>query len=168
MGHSTRSIDEFIAILSSAGVEQVIDVRRFPESRRHPHFGSENLPASLASHGIGYLHAPDLGGRREASSGVEEVNGFWRNRSFRNYADYAMSQPFQRALRELLDAGSRRACAIMCAEAVWWRCHRRIITDYLIYHASEVIHLLGNGRASSARMTPAATPTDEGVLVYPA
>lgn len=110
---------------------------------------------------------PELGGRRPRSELPTDVNGFWRNESFHNYADYALSRPFHDALRELLSLGDRDTCAVMCAEAVWWRCHRRIITDYLLYHGADVVHLMGDGRTQAARLTDSATPAPGGGLVYP-
>lgn len=167
IGHSTRSSEELVGCLTAAHVTRVVDVRRFPGSRRHPHFQSEAMSRTLEQHGIAYVHAPELGGRRPRQQ-ADSDNGFWHNESFRNYADYAQTPPFQQALQELLALGSQDTCALLCAEAVWWRCHRRIIADYLLYHGAEVIHLMGEGRTSPAQMTKAAVPTEEGVLRYPA
>lgn len=166
IGHSTRSMPDFIGLLADAGITRLVDVRRFPHSRRHPQFDGESLAKALQPHAVAYHHLPDLGGRRKRSEGPHGPNGFWRHPSFRNYAGYAMTAPFQEALRDLLELGSRDTCAIMCAEAVWWRCHRRIIADYLIHHGSEVIHILGTGRTAVAEPTAAATAMGD-VLVYP-
>lgn len=167
IGHSTRSLPAFISLMVDAGISRVVDVRRFPHSRRHPQFDGEALAQALQPHAVGYLHVPDLGGRRKRTEGTNGQNEFWRHPSFRNYADYAMSPCFQQALEELLELGKSHTCAIMCAEAVWWRCHRRIIADYLIHHGAEVIHIVGEGRTSVAQLTSAAIPKGDGTLVYP-
>lgn len=168
IGHSTRSFAEFVDLLTGAQVSRLVDVRRFPHSRRHPQFDGETLADTLRPYGIGYCHAPDLGGRRGPAQGrAGHPNDFWRNRSFRNYADHAMGPSFQAALAALLDLAQRETCALMCAEALWWRCHRRIIADYLIHHGAEVIHIMGQGRPAVAELTHAAVPRDDGTLAYP-
>jgi uncharacterized protein (DUF488 family) len=167
IGHSTRSLDEFIAILRQAGVETLVDVRAIPRSRTNPQFNQDALPAALAAAGIRYVHVPELGGRRSRRKGdAPSPNDFWENASFRNYADYAMGAPFRAGLEKLRSMGQTSRCAIMCAEAVWWRCHRRIIADYLLNAGEEVIHLVGPGREEPAHMTPAAREIEPGVLVY--
>src|SRR4051812_11588665 len=125
VGHSTRSIEEFLAMLKSQRIEAVADVRRVPGSRRHPQFGQESLVASLAAAGIGYFHFGELGGRRPALPG--SPNTGWRNAAFQGYADYMMSEPFQAGFERLLELASKQRTAIMCAEALWWRCHRGLI-----------------------------------------
>lgn len=168
IGHSTRPVDGLIDLLAGNGVERVVDVRRFAASRRFPQYASEAVEASLHARGIGYIHCVALGGRRKRNPDIDpETNGYWTHRSFHNYADYAMTAPFQQALAWLLEASAAQRCAIMCSEAVWWRCHRRIITDYLLAHAREVRHILGAGRADEASMTPAARRREDGLLVYP-
>jgi uncharacterized protein (DUF488 family) len=123
---------------------------------------------ALQPFGLDYRPAPKLGGLRGRSPGVDEqTNAFWENRSFHNYADYALSDAFSDGLEWLLDESAARPCAIMCAEAVWWRCHRRIIADYLILHDRQAIHLMDGPRLDPARMTPGAVERD-GKLVYPA
>jgi uncharacterized protein (DUF488 family) len=167
IGHSTRSLDEFIAILRQAGIETLVDVRRVPRSRANPQFNEDALPAALAGFGIRYVHIPELGGLRSRRKGdAASPNDFWENASFRNYADYAMSESFRSGLERLRSLGEASRCAIMCAEAVWWRCHRRIIADYLLYSGEQVVHLLGSGRQEPAHMTPAAREREPGVLVY--
>lgn len=169
IGHSNRSLAEFTDILQQAGVGMVADVRRFPRSRNNPAFNNDSLPDDLERCEIGYRYFPDLGGRRNKSTDVSDtVNAFWRNRSFHNYADYAMSDQFARAFDELVELGQRHLVAIMCSEAVWWRCHRRIITDYLLLSGYEVIHLMGNGRQNPANPTQAAELTETTKVVYPA
>jgi uncharacterized protein (DUF488 family) len=168
IGHSTRSIDEFSALLREAEIELVVDVRTLPRSRRNPQFDSDVLPASLAEFGIGYTHMAELGGLRGHSPAVpSELNAFWKNESFHNYADYAMGSTFRSGLLMLQKAGRTHRCAVMCAEAVWWRCHRRIIADYLLAAGETVIHIMGRGRTEAARSTSAAVPGADGALVYP-
>lgn len=168
IGHSTRPIPEFVDLLRSAGVRIVIDVRTVPRSRTNPQFNFDVLPDELAPFQIGYGRIAELGGLRGRAPDVpQDVNAFWQNRSFHNYADYALSASFAAGLGALLERAAESPTAIMCAEAVWWRCHRRIIADYALLHARTVLHLMGGGRVEPARMTPAARERD-GRLVYPA
>ena len=167
IGHSTRPIDEFVRLLQTAGVTLVIDVRSIRRSRTNPQYNADILPGSLAELGIDYTPIAELGGRRSRQKSVlPEVNGYWRNRSFHNYADFAMSGEFATGLRRLLKLSEDRSCALMCAEAVWWRCHRRIIADYLLLHQRSVLHLMEKGRVEPASMTPAALIRGK-LLVYP-
>src|SRR5438093_5919793 len=129
IGHSTRSLSELVDLLQGAGVELLADVRAIPRSRTNPQFNLDTLPRELDAHGIGYSHFPELGGRRGRAR--HSPNDFWENDSFRNYADYAGTEAFRAGLDRLRTLGQNQCTAIMCAEAVWWRCHRRIITDYL-------------------------------------
>ncbi|MFP7572486.1 DUF488 family protein, partial [Marivita sp. S2033] len=157
IGHSNRAPQVVVDMLREAGVRLLVDVRSFPKSRSNPEFNDDRFPGMLAAHQIGYRHMLALGGRRPKQPGVDpEVNAFWRVRSFQNYADYAMGAEFQAAFRELLDLCAERPLALMCAEAVWWRCHRRIITDYLLLHGVAVTHLMAPGRMEAARPTEAA------------
>lgn len=168
VGHSTRTIEAFVKLLQTAGVECVVDVRSIPRSRTNPQYNRDSLPASLAPYGIDYACIAELGGLRGKSREVpEDVNGYWQNQSFHNYADYTHSDAFDKGFAQLLELGARRTCAIMCAEAVWWRCHRRIIADYLLQHGKTVYHLMGEDRIEPARLSEAATPTDSGKLIYP-
>ena len=169
IGHSTRSLDEFIALLRNAGVQRVVDVRAFPRSRSHPQFNGTTLPDALLSVHLSYEHVAALGGRRGKSSTIPpQVNGFWTHRSFHNYADYAMSPAFRAALGHLIALGHEYACAIMCSEAVWWRCHRRIIADYLMAQGEAVLHILGPGHVDAARLTLGAVVQPDGTVTYPA
>lgn len=169
IGHSTRPLDTFAGLLRQAEVSRVVDVRTIARSRTNPQYNSETLPGSLDAFGIGYEHIAALGGLRGHQRDVPEgVNGFWENRSFHNYADYAMGESFHAGFDLLRDLGHRERCAIMCAETLWWRCHRRIIADYLIAAGEEVFHILGPGQIKPAEMTPAARPSQSGALVYPA
>ncbi|WP_113912964.1 DUF488 family protein [Roseovarius dicentrarchi] len=169
VGHSNRSLEEFMDILQHAGVQMVVDVRSFPRSRTNPVFNTDTLPGDLAGRQIGYCHMPALGGRRKQQPEVADcVNALWRNQSFQNYADYALSDKFAEAFAELVRLGSARRVALMCSEAVWWRCHRRIITDYLLLNGHEVTHLMGNRREDAATPTPGATRAADETVHYPA
>jgi uncharacterized protein (DUF488 family) len=169
IGHSTRDIGEFVGLLRASQVRLVIDVRAIPRSRTNPQYNHETFPAALSDFEVGYEYIAELGGRRPLAKGVPlDVNGFWENQSFHNYADYAMGGSFHSGFIKLLELGRNRRCAVMCAEAVWWRCHRRIITDYLLGAGEPVFHILGPGAVNPASPTPAAIPDSSGVLTYPA
>ena len=166
IGHSTRTTDEFVQLLQTAGVARVIDVRSIRRSRTNPNYNDDILPQSLSEFGIGYTSIAELGGRRPRQKAVPpQLNAYWQNRSFHNYADYAMSDQFAIGLRQLLTLSEETPCALMCAEAVWWRCHRRIIADYLLLHGRVVLHLMGKGRVEPAAMTSAAS-AQGSVLIY--
>lgn len=168
IGHSTRPIEEFVALLRASKVTLVADVRTVPRSRTNPQYNRDALPATLEEFQIGYEHIAALGGLRGHKRDIPaEINGFWQNDSFHNYADYALGESFRAGLAHLRALGHRHTCAIMCAEAVWWRCHRRIITDYLIAAGETVFHILGRGHIEPARMTEAARAGASG-LTYPA
>jgi len=168
IGHSTRPIDEFVALLTTAEVKLVVDVRTVPRSRTNPQFNRDALPASLAAHGIAYEHFAALGGLRGKQPGVSpDVNAFWENASFHNYADYALVEEFRSGLEKLRALGHATRLTVMCAESLWWRCHRRIIADYLIAAGEEVFHILGPGHVEQARLTPEAQVEPDGRLTYP-
>lgn len=168
IGHSNRNLDEFIALLRAADITFVADIRTVPRSRTNPQFNKDTLPAALADHDIGYEHIAALGGLRgKTRSLAPDVNAFWTNASFHNYADYALSEPFHAGLEHLLKEGGKRRCTVMCSEAVWWRCHRRIVADYLIADGATVFHVMGHGRLEPARLTPGAVVRDDGTIVYP-
>ena len=167
IGHGTRSVAELAALLGANGVGRLIDVRTVPRSRTNPQFNKDAMPDSLAPFGIGYRHIAALGGLRGRATGVPpQVNAFWENQSFHNYADYATTPAFREGLEELLALGDGERCAIMCAETVWWRCHRRIITDYLLASGRDVFHIVGDEVPELAKITPNAV-ADGNVLVYP-
>ena len=168
VGHSTRTIEAFVELLRAGQVETVVDIRSIPRSRTNPQYNLDVLPEHLSGRQIGHMQIRELGGLRKKSLDVPpQVNGFWQNQSFHNYADYALTDEFEQGLDRLLDLGRTRRCAIMCSEAVWWRCHRRIVADYLLLRGRRVCHLMGEARAEPARMTRAARP-DGKKLVYPA
>ncbi|MGB3834043.1 MAG: DUF488 domain-containing protein [Mesorhizobium sp.] len=167
IGHSNRSLDEFVTMLRDAQVQTLIDVRSFPRSRTNPVFNIDSLPDDLAQVQIGYRHCPALGGRRRKQPDTDEsVNDFWRVQSFHNYADYALSDEFAAAFDELVELGRNQRLALMCSEAVWWRCHRRIITDYLLLNGYPVDHLMGIGHTDHATPTPGAKKTETGKVIY--
>ena len=168
IGHSNRSVEEFIELLAAPEVTRIVDVRAFPRSRTNPQFNTEALPVSLAEAGIDYVHLLELGGRRGRRPDTPSPNGFWTHRSFRNYADYALTDEFAAGLERLRQLGRERRCAIMCSEAVWWRCHRRLIADYLLEAGEQVLHILSLQRIDPASLTPGAVPTGDGHLLYPA
>jgi hypothetical protein len=168
IGHSTRTIAEFADLLREASVDLVVDVRSIPRSRTNPQFNRDTLPASLAPWQIGYEHIAALGGLRGTRGAAPSPNGYWQVMSFRNFADYALTPPFAAGLAQLRELGGRHRCAIMCAEAVWWRCHRRIIAEYLLAAGEEVFHILGSGHLDAATLTPGAVVQRDGTVVYPA
>ncbi|RXG98777.1 DUF488 family protein [Bradyrhizobium zhanjiangense] len=169
IGHATHSIEGFIELLQGSSITYLADVRTVPRSRTNPQYNRDTLPQSLAAVSIGYEHIASLGGLRSRKREVpRETNAFWQNGSFHNYADYAMSAAFHEGLAHLRDLGQTQRCAIMCAETLWWRCHRRIITDYLLAAGETVFHILGPGQVKQAEMNPAARVMADGRLVYPA
>jgi uncharacterized protein (DUF488 family) len=168
VGHATRPIDAFLDLLKQVEVLTLADVRSVPRSRTNPQFNREFLTASLSVVGIEYQHVPELGGLRNKQKDVPvAVNAFWQNQSFHNYADYAMGREFHSGLRKLRALSDAKRCVIMCAETLWWRCHRRIISDYLIAAGETVFHILGPGDIEQARITEAAKPGPDGVMTYP-
>lgn len=169
VGHSTRTIDEFVRLLRTAGVTLVVDIRTVPRSRTNPQYNKDALPGSLAAFHIRYRDIPELGGLRGKSKVVPpEVNSFWENQSFHNYADYALTEAFRAGLLQLIALGREEPCAMMCSEAVWWRCHRRIVSDYLIGRGESVFHLMGDDRIEAAKLTEGAHVRDNGDVTYPA
>ena len=154
VGHSTFSIEDFVGRLRSFGIELLADVRSFPGSRRYPHFNKELLAASLGAAGIGYEHLRELGGRRRARP--DSLNIAWRNESFRGYADYMETPEFRAGIERLVGLVRQQRVAIMCSEAVWWRCHRSMISDYLKVKGIEVNHIMGEGRSEPHPFTSAA------------
>jgi uncharacterized protein (DUF488 family) len=167
IGHSTHSIEEFVALLRSAGVQFLVDVRTVPRSRRNPQFNREVLPRTLVDFEIGYEHIAALGGLRPKLDISPAVNGFWQNQSFHNYADYAMTEEFRAGFDRLRHLGHQRPTAVMCAGALWWQCHRRIIADHFISADEVVFHITSSGRAERAKMTEGAKCAFNEILTYP-
>ncbi len=169
IGHSNRSLEEFVELLGGPPVDRVVDVRTVPRSRANPQFNEDTLPIDLEAVGLSYERIAALGGLRGKSKSLPpDVNGFWTNDSFHNYADYALTDAFREGLAHLIDVGRERRCAIMCSEAVWWRCHRRIVADHLLARGETVFHVMGKGRLDAATLTPGAVVRDDGSVVYPA
>jgi uncharacterized protein (DUF488 family) len=164
IGHSTRSAAEFLALVTAHGIAQLADVRTIPRSRRHPHFSGEVLAALLRPQGIDYRHFPGLGGLRRPRA--DSPNTAWKNASFRGYADHMMTPEFGRAFDGLLAFGGAAPTAIMCAEAMWWRCHRALLSDALEMRGAQVLHIESRGPAHSHKLTEFARNL-EGRPVYP-
>ncbi|MBS0161901.1 MAG: DUF488 domain-containing protein [Nitrospira sp.] len=165
IGHSTRSGEELLALLQRHDIQRLIDIRRYPGSRRYPHFHSVALAKNLPMAGLSYEEMPMLGGRRTARA--DSPNNGWKNASFRGYADYMQTEEFDRALDELMAHGKHERTAIMCAEAVPWRCHRSLVADALVAHGWEVTHILSAGHVKQHRLTAFAI-VRSGHLLYPA
>jgi TfoX/Sxy family transcriptional regulator of competence genes len=165
IGHSTRSIEEFIDLLKGHAIRLLVDVRRFPASRRYPHFNQAPLTQSLHAAGILYQHMPALGGRRPTKP--DSINLGWRNIGFRGYADYMQTEEFWDALKELMRHGETKRTAVMCAEAVPWRCHRNLISDALVANSWQVSHILSPARIDQHVLTSFAKVSDRKLL-YPA
>ena len=168
IGHSTRSLEAFVELLRAGEVRMVVDVRSVPRSRTNPHYNLDSLPGALAEYQIGHTRIAALGGLRKRSATVPpEVNAYWTNQSFHNYADHALSDEFRTGLAELTALSLARRTAIMCAESVWWRCHRRIIADYLLSAGRDVFHLMDHDKVVRAKPTPGMTIVGDGIH-YPA
>lgn len=168
IGHSTRSMVEFVDLLRPQEIKLVVDVRTIPRSRTNPQYNSEEFAKALAEFQISYVHIAALGGLRgRAHEVAPDVNAFWENQSFHNYADYAMGKEFRSGLARLREMGHANVSVIMCAEAVWWRCHRRIIADYLVAANETVFHILGPNRIERARITQGVQLGVAGALRYP-
>lgn len=168
IGHSNLSLEEFVAMLKEANIELLADVRSFPRSRSNPVFNIESFPSDLSHAGINYKHMRSLGGRRSRQKNIEDhVNAMWQVQAFHNYADYALGTEFAAAFAEIVQLGRDRRVAIMCSEAVWWRCHRRIIVDYLLANHLPVDHIMPSREIVPATLTPGASITADGKVVYP-
>ena len=163
IGHSTRTLEEFVALLQRERIEQLWDVRAFPMSRRYPHFNRESLTTTLRTAGIDYRHAPELGGRRSAPKDAPPTQ--WRNAGFKGYAAYMTTPPFRAAIDALRAAARERRTTIMCAEAVPWRCHRNLIGDALVARGDEVLDIL-DGATTAHKLTSFAVTTN-GEVTYP-
>lgn len=164
IGHSTRTLQELVAALQAHGIRTLVDIRSFPMSRRLPHFNREALEQELPRWGVDYVWMKDLGGRRKKQR-ADSPNVGLRNDSFRNYADYMLTEPFERAIEELLRLAARARTAIMCAERVYFRCHRMLVSDYLVAHGHEVLHIDGTGAVRPHKLMTEARMVD-GQLIY--
>lgn len=169
IGHSTRPLDEFIGLLTSADVTLLVDVRSVPRSRANPRFNADTLSGALDSAGIAYRHLKALGGLRgRRKDKGPSPNTAWRDDGFRNFADHALTAGFREGLGTVRAMARGHTCAIMCAELPWRRCHRRIISDYLVAAGDHVVHILGAGETEPGRLTPGAERQPGGALYYPA
>lgn len=167
IGHSSRPLEEFLRLLAESAIECVVDVRRLPGSRAFPQYNADALEASLEQQGIDYWHLEALCGRRSKKDlDGAEPEAFWTNASFGRYAAYARSDAFEQGLDEFLGRARTKRCALMCSEAVWWRCHRRIITDHLLARGETVHHIMGPGTVTLATLTRGALSRN-GQVIYP-
>lgn len=165
IGHSTHSIEEFIAILQSFQIERIVDIRMYPGSRRYPHFSKEALKASMPESHVKYCHMVELGGRRKAKP--DSKNTAWRLAAFRGYADYMETDAFQDGIQKLEDIASKERTVYMCSEALWWSCHRALVSDYLKVKGWTVMHIMGYGKAQEHPFTSPAKNIS-GTLSYEA
>ena len=165
IGHSTRTADDFVRLLRANEITGLADIRTIPQSRRHPHFSRNALEARLNEEGMAYRHFPDLGGLRKPRP--DSPNGAWKNPAFRGYADHMQTPAFSRAVDELLMAGEHGRLAVMCAEAVWLRCHRMLLSDALVARGVDVQHILSESKTQPHRLTPFAKPRADGQVWYP-
>jgi len=164
IGHSNRSLEDFLALLQAHRIELVADIRTVPKSRHNPQFNREALAADLPAAGIEYVHMPELGGLRHPRK--DSINLAWRNASFRGYADYMQTEEFDEAVRRLLQGCGEKQCAVMCAEAVPWRCHRSLLADALVARGIAVEHILGASRRDAHHLAP-FTKIENGTVTYP-
>lgn len=168
VGHSNRTLEEFMGLLEEQHIEQVVDVRKLPGSTKYPQFNDDALGVSLTERGIAFQRMEALTGRRPVSKTVPfEVNAWWQVRSFHNYADHALAEEFAHGLLALSELGVQGPTAIMCAEAVWWRCHRRIISDHLLAHHHQVQHIMGPGKVVAAELSAGAVLGPNTRVSYP-
>jgi uncharacterized protein (DUF488 family) len=165
IGHSTRSADEFVGLLQAQQIDRLGDIRTIPQSRRHPHFGKEALAAALTAHGIDYRHFKDLGGLRKPLA--DSPNGAWQNSSFRGYADHMQTPEFHAAVEDLLSYADGGRLVVMCAEAVWWRCHRMLLSDALVARGIDVQHIVSATSIQPHRLTSFAQTRDDFRVWYP-
>lgn len=166
IGHSTRSLEELVELLREHDIRVLVDVRSWPSSRRYPHFSRESLSKSLKEHGLEYEWlGRQLGGYRKKGLGEESPNMAWRSQGFRNYADYTLAEEFRDGIRRLLELAEKDTVALMCAERLYWRCHRRIISDYLSVKGNKVTHILDRGKTEEHKLTSFAESVN-GELRY--
>jgi uncharacterized protein (DUF488 family) len=165
IGHSNHPLDRFLALLAQHRIVALADIRRFPSSRKHPHFNQEELASALRASGIEYRWFEALGGRRRKQQG-ESANSGLRNEGFRNYADYMLTEGFREGVDQLLEVAKRKRTALMCAEGLSWQCHRRLVSDYLLAHGLTVQHIMPNGELHSHSLTEGGKVAD-GNVSYP-
>jgi uncharacterized protein (DUF488 family) len=166
IGHSNRSFADLLALLRANGITALADIRHFTRSRANPQFNADVFAPLLAHAGIAYEHIAELGGRR-SSKVKDSPNGLWQNAAFRSYADYALTDAFESGFARLLEMATDRCTAMMCAEAVWWRCHRRIVSDYLLARGHEVLHIVSASAPKPAALTPGAAVQSDQKVLYP-
>jgi uncharacterized protein (DUF488 family) len=167
IGHSSQPLDRFLDLLAQHRIEALVDIRRFPGSRKYPHWNHENLAASLQEAGIDYHWIEALGGRRRSKKPASaSPNQGLRNESFRSYADYMLTEEFRQAIGELLEIAAHKRTTVMCAEAVYWRCHRRLVSDYLLANNVTVQHIFPNGEVRPHKLTEEAK-VEQGKVTYP-
>lgn len=162
IGHSTRTLEEFIMLLNSFQIELLVDIRRYPNSKRYPYFNKEALQQSLPEQNIAYAHLVNLGGRRKPR--LDSHNTGWRVAAFRGYADYMETNDFKIAIKELESSGNENRVAFMCSEAVWWSCHRSLVSDYLKFNGWLVWHIMGQGKAEEHPYTRPAIVSGDNLL----
>jgi uncharacterized protein (DUF488 family) len=167
IGHSTRSLDEFLSLLHDFKIEVLVDIRRFPGSRRFPHFNRQSLEQSLPAAGIEYVWLEDLGGRRSGPNLSGSLNPGLTHHAFRHYADYMQTGPFRLAVEKLISIASQKTAAIMCAEKLFWKCHRRLLSDYLVAHGVLVEHIMDSGSLKPHKLSAGAVVTPEVSVIYP-
>ena len=165
IGHSNHPLERFVELLRGARIEVLADVRTAPRSRKWPHFDTEALATSLPAAGVRYVHLRGLGGFRRPRP--DSPNGAWENESFRGYADYALTEPFEQALDQFKDLAGRARAAMMCSEALWWRCHRRLVSDRLVAEGWEVLHIGADGRTEAHVLADFAVAQEDGRVIYP-
>jgi uncharacterized protein (DUF488 family) len=163
IGHSTRTMDEFVYLLKGQRIELLVDIRSFPGSRRFPHFNKENLAITLKDQGIDYVHMVGLGGRRKPK--IDSLNIAWRHPSFRGYADYMQTDEFRNHIHSLEQLAAKKRTAYMCSEAPWWKCHRALVSDYLKVAGWLVLHIMEKGKITEHPFTSPARP-EQGQLFY--
>jgi uncharacterized protein (DUF488 family) len=166
IGHSNRTREDFLALLKEFGIETLVDIRRYPGSRKWPHFNRESLERTLKANGINYLWFETLGGRRRAEKNAKSKNSGLKSPAFRNYADYMATEEFRGAIANLLATAMASVTAIMCAEALYWRCHRKLVSDYLMLHGVELKHILAPDKLLEHTLTAGAVITETDEVIY--
>ena len=166
IGHSNLSSETFVSLLKEFGIDRVVDIRRYPSSRKFPHFNRAALCERLTTEGIDYLWLEALGGRRHVAKNHTSPNIGLKSLGFRNYADYMATEDFRSAVQKLLSTAAESRTTVMCAEKLYWKCHRRILSDYLVSQGIEVVHIIGPGQSSNHKLSPHAIATEAGVI-YP-